>query len=58
MSLLAGFLIGEERERERESKGKAGGIGTLCFAINGSMIFTDISALVDFIPHRGSLSRS
>lgn len=43
LSLLAGFLIGVERE----SKGKAAGIGTHCFVIGGSMIFTYISALVD-----------
>ncbi|KAA2283392.1 MgtC/SapB family protein [Candidatus Nitrosocosmicus agrestis] len=43
LSLLAGFLIGAERE----SKGKAAGIGTHCFVIGGSMIFTYISALVD-----------
>ena len=33
--------------RERESRGKAAGIGTHCFVIGGSMIFTYISALVD-----------
>ena len=43
LSLLAGFLVGAERE----SKGKAAGIGTHCFVIGGSMIFTYISALVD-----------
>ena len=43
LTLLAGFLIGAERE----SKGKAAGIGTHCFVIGGSMIFTYISALVD-----------
>ena len=43
LSLLAGFLIGTERE----SKGKPAGIGTHCFVIGGSMIFTYISALVD-----------
>jgi len=43
LSLLAGFLIGAERE----SRGKAAGIGTHCFVIGGSMIFTYISALVD-----------
>ena len=35
------------RERERESKGKAAGIGTHCFVIGGSMIVKYISALVD-----------
>jgi|ERR1051325_2059209 putative Mg2+ transporter-C (MgtC) family protein len=43
LSLLAGFLIG----LERELKGKPAGIGTHCFVIGGSMIFTYISALVD-----------
>ena len=43
LSLLAGFLIG----LERELKGKPAGIGTHCFVIEGSMIFTYISALVD-----------
>lgn len=43
LSLIAGILIGAERE----SKGKASGIGTHCFVIGGSMIFTYISALVD-----------
>lgn len=43
LSLLAGFLIGAERE----AKGKAAGIGTHCFVIGGSMIFTYISALID-----------
>ena len=42
LSLLAGFLIGAERE----SKGKPAGIGTHCFVIGGSMIFTYISSLV------------
>ncbi len=42
LSLLAGFLIG----LERELKGKPAGIGTHCFVIGGSMIFTYISALV------------
>src|ERR671928_413784 len=36
LSLLAGFLIGAERE----SRGKAAGISTHCFVIAGSMIFT------------------
>lgn len=43
LSLVAGFLIGAERE----SRGKAAGIGTHCFVVGGSMIFTYISALVD-----------
>ena len=43
ISLLAGFIIGAEREL----KGKPAGIGTHCFVIGGSMIFTYISALVD-----------
>lgn len=43
LSLLAGVLIGAERE----SKGKYAGIGTHCFVIGGSMIFTYISSLVD-----------
>jgi putative Mg2+ transporter-C (MgtC) family protein len=43
LSLLAGFLIGAERE----SRGKAAGISTHCFVIAGSMIFTYLSAQVD-----------
>src|ERR1044071_1769803 len=43
LSLVAGVLIGADREL----KGKASGIGTHCFVIGGSMIFTYISALVD-----------
>jgi putative Mg2+ transporter-C (MgtC) family protein len=43
LSLLAGFLIGVERE----SRGKAAGISTHCFVIAGSMIFTYISAHID-----------
>ena len=43
LSLLAGFLIGAERE----SRGKPAGISTHCFVIGGSMIFTYLSAHVD-----------
>ena len=43
LSLIAGVLIGTDREL----KGKASGIGTHCFVIGGSMIFTYLSALVD-----------
>jgi putative Mg2+ transporter-C (MgtC) family protein len=43
LSLLAGFLIGAERE----SRGKAAGISTHCLVIAGSMIFTYLSAHVD-----------
>ena len=43
LSLLAGFLIGAERE----SRGKAAGISTHCLVITGSMIFTYLSAHVD-----------
>ena len=43
LSLLAGFLIGAERE----SRGKAAGITTHCFVIPGSMIFTYLSAHID-----------
>ena len=43
LSFLAGFLIG----LERESKGKPAGIGTHCFVIGGSMIFSYLSAHVD-----------
>ena len=43
LSLLAGVLIGADREL----KGKASGIGTHCFVIGGSMIFTYLSAMVD-----------
>jgi putative Mg2+ transporter-C (MgtC) family protein len=41
--LLAGFLIGAERE----SRGKPAGISTHCLVIGGTMIFTYISAQVD-----------
>ena len=43
LSLVAGVLIGADREL----KGKASGIGTHCFVIGGSMIFTYLSAMVD-----------
>lgn len=43
LALLAGFLIGAERE----SRGKPAGISTQCFVIVGSMIFTYLSAHVD-----------
>ena len=43
LSLLAGFLIGAERE----SRGKAAGISTHCFVIAGSMVFTYLSAQAD-----------
>jgi putative Mg2+ transporter-C (MgtC) family protein len=43
LSLLAGFLIGAERE----SRGKPAGISTHCLVIGGTMMFTYISALVD-----------
>lgn len=43
LALLAGFLIGAERE----SRGKPAGISTQCFVIGGSMIFTYLSAHVD-----------
>jgi putative Mg2+ transporter-C (MgtC) family protein len=43
ISLLAGFLIGAERE----ARGKPAGISTHCFVIAGSMIFTYLSAQVD-----------
>jgi putative Mg2+ transporter-C (MgtC) family protein len=43
ISLLAGFLIGAERE----SRGKPAGISTHCLVIGGTMIFTYLSALVD-----------
>jgi putative Mg2+ transporter-C (MgtC) family protein len=43
LSLLAGFLIGAERE----SRGKPAGISTHCLVIGGTMIFTYISAQVD-----------
>jgi putative Mg2+ transporter-C (MgtC) family protein len=41
--LLAGFLIGAERE----SRGKPAGISTHCLVIAGTMMFTYISAQVD-----------
>ena len=43
LSLLAGFLIGIERE----SRGKPAGISTHCLVIGGTMMFTYISAQVD-----------
>jgi putative Mg2+ transporter-C (MgtC) family protein len=43
ITLLAGFLIGAERE----SRGKPAGISTHCLVIGGTMIFTYISAQVD-----------
>ena len=43
LSLLAGFLIGAERE----SRGKPAGISTHCLVIGGTMIFTYLSAQVD-----------
>ncbi len=43
ISLLAGFIIGAERE----SKGKPAGIGTHSLVIGGSMIFTFMSSQAD-----------
>jgi putative Mg2+ transporter-C (MgtC) family protein len=43
LSLIAGFLIGAERE----SRGKPAGISTHCLVIGGTMMFTYISAQVD-----------
>jgi len=43
LSLVAGFLIGAERE----SRGKPAGISTHCLVIGGTMIFTNLSAQVD-----------
>ena len=43
LSLLAGFLIGAERE----SRGKPAGISTHCLVIGGTMMFAYISAQVD-----------
>ena len=43
LSLLAGFLIGAERE----SRGKPAGISTHCLVIGGTMMFTYISSQVD-----------
>src|SRR4028119_746572 len=43
ISLLAGYVIGSERE----SKGKPAGVGTHSLVIGGSMIFTFLSAAVD-----------
>ena len=43
LSLLAGFLIGAERE----SRSKPAGISTHCLVIGGTMIFTYLSAQVD-----------
>jgi putative Mg2+ transporter-C (MgtC) family protein len=41
--LAAGFAIGEERE----SRNKPAGISTHCLVIEGAMIFTFLSSLVD-----------
>ncbi len=43
ISLLAGLLIGSERE----SRGKAAGISTHTFVIAGSMTFTVLSVMMD-----------
>jgi putative Mg2+ transporter-C (MgtC) family protein len=43
LSVLAGFLIGMEREH----KEKPAGISTHCFVIGGSMIFTYLSAIIE-----------
>jgi len=43
LALLAGFIIGTERE----SRGKPAGVSTHSFVIGGAMLFTYISALVD-----------
>jgi putative Mg2+ transporter-C (MgtC) family protein len=43
LALLAGFLIGAERE----SRGKPAGISTHCLVIGGTMSFTYISAQAD-----------
>lgn len=43
LALVAGFLIGAERE----SRDKPAGISTHCFVIGGSMIFTYLSAHID-----------
>src|ERR687894_171775 len=43
LSLLAGFLIGAERE----SRGKPAGISTHCLVIGGTAIFTFLSSVVD-----------
>ena len=43
LSVIAGFLIGAERE----SRGKSAGISTHSFVIGGSMIFTMLSVIMD-----------
>lgn len=43
LSVIAGFLIGAERE----SRGKDAGISTHSFVIGGSMIFTMLSVIMD-----------
>ena len=43
LALLAGFIIGTERE----SRGKPAGVSTHSFVIGGAMLFTYISAHVD-----------
>lgn len=42
ISLIAGFVIGAERE----SRGKTAGISTNCLVIGGAMLFTFISSVV------------
>lgn len=42
-SIIAGFLIGIERE----SRGKSAGVSTHSFIIGGSMLFTYLSLLID-----------
>lgn len=49
LSLMAGFIIGAERE----SRGKDAGISTHCMVITGAMLFTFLSSVVD----QGSESR-
>lgn len=43
LSMIAGFIIGAERE----SRGKAAGISTHILVITGAMLFTFMSAVVD-----------
>jgi putative Mg2+ transporter-C (MgtC) family protein len=43
LAVLAGFLIGTERE----SRGKDAGVSTYTFVILGSMLFTFLSSVID-----------
>lgn len=54
LSLLAGFLIGAERE----SRGKPAGISTHCLVIGGTMMFTTFQHKLIQTPHLECCSNS